>query len=144
VKLGVLVTSLLLILGCYHPQPTIAEQNLVPRHSIVVSGTLRNVHEDWTFEHPCGIIAAVMRQCDDVQAFVGEIVKPDSHTVQVMFFRHSDGGPHPANGDLGNWTLHWDAVYRYLTCAQRSGMTSACLAEFSWVIESDSDWEVLN
>jgi len=130
---------LALLAACAGHAPTLAEQNLRPRKALVITGTVQHVQRDWTYEMPCGIIAQIMRRCDDVQAFNADVSDASGRSTPFMFFRHANGGPHPANGDVGTFTLHWDAVYRYLTCAQRAAVTSACTAEFVWVLESDAD-----
>lgn len=143
-NLKTLLASLLLAisLACAGRQPTLAEQNLKPRKAIAVTGLIRKVQRDWTYETPCGIIASIMGRCSDVQAFDATLVDSTGNEVKFMFFRHEDSAKlHPMVGDQGTYVLHWNAVFPYLTCAQRSGMTNACMADFTWQLESDMDMQ---
>lgn len=105
----------------------------------IVAGVLTKAQRDIRYEAPCGIIAHVMHSCDDTQAYDARIRAFDGHDWELMFFRLGPG-PHPALGDSAVWVLHRDAVYPYLTCAQRVALTSTgCLGQPSFVLESDDD-----
>src|SRR2546430_2047014 len=80
---------------------------------------MTKVTHDIRYETPCGIIAHILRRCDDTQAFVAELRTFDGKTEQIMFFKLPGLGPHPMVGDSAVWTLHRDELFPYLTCAQR-------------------------
>jgi ribosomal protein S26 len=106
---------------------------------VIVAGVLTKAQRDIDYETPCGIIAHILRRCDDTQAYAARIRAFDGHEWSLMFFRLGPG-PHPAQGDSAVWVLHRDAVYPYLVCAQRAALTSTgCLSEPSFVLESDDD-----
>jgi hypothetical protein len=104
-----------------------------------IHGTITKTQRDMNYEYPCGIIASILHQCDDTKAFVADIREDSGHVEQIIFFRRGPG-PHPMTGDVGNWTLHRDAVYPYLLCAQRAALTSTgCMSEQWWTLEADED-----
>jgi hypothetical protein len=104
----------------------------------VVTGVITHIERDWRYEAPCGLIASILHQCEDTQAFTAEL-REASGTERILFFRRGPG-PHPAVGDSGVWVLHRAAVYPLLECAQRGALTSTgCLSEEWWVLESDAD-----
>ena len=106
---------------------------------VVVAGVLTRAQRDIRYEAPCGIIAHIMRRCDDTQAYDARIRAFDGHEWTLMFFRLGPG-PHPAPGDSAVWVLHRDEVYPYLVCAQRAALTSTgCVSEPSFILESDDD-----
>jgi len=106
---------------------------------VVVAGVLTRAQRDIRYEAPCGIIAHIMRRCDDTEAFDARIRAFDGHEWTLMFFRLGPG-PHPAPGDSAVWVLHRDAVFPYLVCAQRAALTSTgCVSEPSFILESDDD-----
>jgi len=106
---------------------------------VVVAGVLTRAQRDIRYEAPCGIIARIMRRCDDTQAYDARIRAFDGHEWSLMFFRLGPG-PHPAPGDSAVWVLHRDAVFPYLVCAQRAALTSTgCVSEPSFILESDDD-----
>jgi hypothetical protein len=106
---------------------------------VVVAGVLTTAQRDIRYEAPCGIIAHIMRRCDETEAFDARIRALDGHEWTLMFFRLGPG-PHPAPGDSAVWVLHRDAVYPYLVCAQRAALTSmGCVSEPSFILESDDD-----
>ena len=89
---------------------------------VVVAGVLTRAQRDIRYEAPCGIIAHIMRRCEDTEAFDARIRAFDGHEWTLMFFRLGPG-PHPAPGDSAVWVLHRDAVFPYLVCAQRAALT---------------------
>jgi len=106
---------------------------------VVVAGVLTRAQRDIRYEAPCGIIAHIMRRCDETQAYDARIRAFDGHEWSLMFFRLGPG-PHPALGDSAVWVLHRDAIYQYLVCAQRAALTSTgCVSEPSFILESDDD-----
>ena len=106
---------------------------------VVVAGVLTRAQRDIRYEAPCGIIAHIMRRCDETEAYDARIKAFDGHEWTLMFFRLGPG-PHPAPGDSAVWVLHRDAVYPYLVCAQRAALTSTgCVSEPSFILESDDD-----
>jgi hypothetical protein len=106
---------------------------------VVVAGVLTRAQRDIRYEAPCGIIAQIMRRCDETQAYDARIRAFDGHEWTLMFFRLGPG-PHPAPGDSAVWVLHRDAVFPYLVCAQRAALTSTgCVSEPSFILESDED-----
>jgi len=106
---------------------------------VVVAGVLTRAQRDIRYEAPCGIIAHIMRRCDETQAYDARIRAFDGHEWSLMFFRLGPG-PHPALGDSAVWVLHRDAIYPYLVCAQRAALTSTgCVSEPSFILESDDD-----
>src|SRR5437868_7180315 len=62
---------------------------------VVVAGVLTRAQPDIRYEAPCGIIAHIMRRCDDTQAYEARIRAFDGHEWSLMFFRLGPG-PHPA------------------------------------------------
>lgn len=105
-----------------------------------VPAVMTKVTRDWRYEYPCGIIASILRRCNETAAFVAELRTLDGKSEQIMFFKVPSDGPHPMVGDSGVWVLHRDALFPYMTCAQRSALTAGgCLAEMWWTLESDDD-----
>src|SRR5438105_812166 len=106
---------------------------------VVVAGVLTRAQRDIRYEAPCGIIAHIMRRCDDTEAYDARIKAFDGHEWTLMFFRLGPG-PHPAPGDSAVWVLHRDAVFPYLVCAQRAALTrTGCVRAPSFILESDDD-----
>ena len=109
-----------------------------------VPAVMTKVTRDWRYEYPCGIIASILHRCNDTQAFVAELRTLDGKNEQIMFFKNPSDGPHPMVGDSAVWTLHRDALFPFLSCAQRGALTSTgCLAEMWWALESDDDVKLL-
>src|SRR5256886_16612735 len=106
---------------------------------VVVAGVLTRAQRDIRYEAPCGIIAHIMRRCDDTEAYDARIRAFDGHEWTLMFFRLGPG-PHPAPGDSAVWGVHRDPGFPHLVCAQRAALTTPdCVSEPSFLLESDDD-----
>src|SRR2546430_11214806 len=104
---------------------------------VVVAGVLTRAQRDIRYEAPCGIIAHIMRRCDDTEAYDARIRAFDGHEWTLMFFRLGPG-PHPAPGDSAGWVLHRRALFPRLVGAQPAAVpTTRRVSEPPFILESD-------
>src|SRR5436309_11538262 len=88
---------------------------------VVVAGVLTRAQRDIRYEAPCGIIAHIMRRCDDTEAYDARIRAFDGHEWTLMFFRLGPG-PHPAPGDSAVWASRPAGVLPCPAGAQRASL----------------------
>src|SRR5947207_7201636 len=90
---------------------------------VVVAGVLTRAQRDIRYEAPCGIIAHIMRRCEDTEAFDARIRAFDGHEWTLMFFRLGRG-PHEAPSSPAVWAGQRAMVNTWRVdreCAARTG-----------------------
>ena len=103
----------------------------------VATATIAKLEEDWTYDDPCGLVAAIMRRCDGTVTYRLHLQPIDTY---VWAFT-------PANGTFGLFegeqaVFIWRKVvaYRYKQCREQAGMTTAmCPVDVIPALTSDLD-----
>lgn len=122
------------------PQDRVAFPADVRSANAIVVGTLVEVHREWRYEAPCGLVHTILGLCDDRRAYVGR-VRVDSSltgatgTLQIVFFVREDA-PGMGRGTTALWLLRNRRIARGDQCSRYG-----CLDE--WWLGPDGDGDVL-
>lgn len=106
----------------------------------IVAGTLVEVHRDWRYEAPCGLVHTILGLCDDRRAYIGRVRVDSSLTgatgsVEIVFFVREDGTG-IGRGTTALWLLRNRRIARGDQCSRYG-----CLDE--WWLGPDGDGDVL-
>ena len=115
---------------------------------VIGTGVLTHVHRDRRYEAACGIIAALLKRCNQERAYIGRIVWDSTLTSghkdeDVLFFVWPDSSG-MGDGTHALWVVHRHVVQ--VNECTRYG----CLTELWPTIDSDDDvlplaaWEVVS
>jgi hypothetical protein len=89
-------------------------------------GTVERAEEDWTYDDPCGIIAAILGRCDGTHAYKLTIRSDDYPKKLWVFVPARDTLVLPV-GTQAVFVWTWYYAHQYALCRARSAMyASSC------------------
>lgn len=107
-----------------------------------VTGTITKITREWKYEAPCGVLAGIRGQCDEIPtccAYTVTITDSTGHKTYAVAWwpKHAEG---LFVGEQAWFHLHWAPQPHLLDCAASHAMTSAfCDYEMAWALQSDAD-----
>src|SRR6266702_4303393 len=92
-RTGAAASVLLVVLSAcaVSHHPAVDRVRLTPPADHIVAGVLTRARRDINYEAPCGIIAHIMRRCDETEAYDARIKAFDGHEWTLIFFRLGPG-----------------------------------------------------
>jgi len=107
---------------------------LIAQADGVTVATITKIEEDWTYDRHCGLIAAILHQCD---APTTEKITLDGNR-NLWTWTQGDFGLHVGERAVFVWTYVW--ATETFQCEERAGMTSqTCPTDKLPALTSDLD-----
>lgn len=121
------------------PAKRFVDSERVRSATVIVAGTITRVTREWRYEPRCGLIARLLRRCDDTRAYVATIhvdstlAGPRKRRVHVAFYVRGD------SAGLGDGTRALFLVRERMFPRADQCWQTGCQADRLYTLEDDLD-----